>query len=121
MKRLDAFLHALRGGGTLLATQAHARFHAAATVGVIGLGLVARLAREEWALIALAVASVWAAEAFNTAVELLADEVTLERRERIRRAKDVAAFGVLVATFGAATIGAVVFGSRILDWVVSTG
>ena len=121
MKRVDAFLNALRGGGTLLATQAHARFHAAATVGVIGLGLVARLAREEWALIALAVAIVWMAEAFNTALEFLADEVTMEHRERIRRAKDVAAFGVLVAAIGAAGIGVVVFGPRILDWVASAG
>ena len=55
------------------------------------------------------------AEALNTAVEFLADEVTLERRERIGQAKDVAAFGVLVAAVGAAAVGVLVFAPRLLE------
>ena len=52
---------------------------------------------------------VWAMEAMNTALELLADEISLEQRPRIGRAKDVAAFGVLAAAIVAVLIGLFVF------------
>lgn len=52
---------------------------------------------------------VWMAEALNTAIEFLADEVSQEWRARIGQAKDVAAFGVLVSALAAATIGLLVF------------
>jgi diacylglycerol kinase len=53
--------------------------------------------------------AVWAAEALNTAVEFLADEVSLEHRERIGKAKDVAAFGVLATALAALAVGSLVF------------
>ena len=57
----------------------------------------------------LAIGLVWAMEALNTAIELLADEVSLEQRARIGRAKDVAAFAVLAAALAAVAIGLLVF------------
>lgn len=57
----------------------------------------------------LAIALVWTAEAFNTALELLADEISEEHLERLGRAKDVAAGGVLVAAIIAAIIGSIAF------------
>lgn len=100
----------------MLRSEPHARLHAVATLAVVVAGVWCRLELAEWLLIVVAVALVWTAEAMNTAIERLADEVTRERREGIGRAKDVAAFGVLVAALGAATIGISVFGPRILDW-----
>lgn len=107
--RIKAFKHALRGACTLISTQPHARFHAIATTFVILPGTVVRLSPHQWALIVLAMAGVWVAEAFNTAIEFLADEVCLEWRERIKHAKDLAAFGVLVAALAAALVGTFVF------------
>ena len=49
------------------------------------------------------------AEALNTAVELLADEISEDHRERLGRAKDVAAGGVLLAALGALAVGVIVF------------
>ncbi|ATC64257.1 diacylglycerol kinase [Nibricoccus aquaticus] len=112
--RLRSFGHAMRGGMTLLKTQPNARIHLVATVGVVVAGAVWRISPGEWALVAVACGLVWMAEAFNTALEFLADEVSLERREGIKRAKDVAAFAVLVAAGAAVGIGAVVFGARIV-------
>lgn len=100
----------------MLRSEPHARLHAVATLVVVGAGVWLRLPVREWLLVALAIALVWTAEALNTAIERLADEVTRERREGIGRAKDMAAFGVLVAALGAATIGIGVFGPRILEW-----
>lgn len=112
--RVAAFIYALRGGWTLLATQRHAKVHAFATVFVMTAGYGFRISRVEWALLVGAAVMVWFAEALNTAIEFLADEVSLERRERIKHAKDIAAFAVLAAAIGAATIGILVLSPYIV-------
>jgi diacylglycerol kinase len=52
---------------------------------------------------------VWMAEALNTALEFLADEVSLEKRDRIGNAKDVAAGGVLITAMISITVAVIVF------------
>ena len=104
-----SFVFALAGGRVLLRGQHNAWIHAAATLLVLVLGLACRVSRQDWALLALAIGLVWAMEALNTAIELLADEVSLEQRQRLGRAKDVAAFAVLAAALAAVAIGLLVF------------
>ncbi|WP_028317947.1 diacylglycerol kinase family protein [Desulfobulbus elongatus] len=111
--RLQSFRYALAGLRVLLGSQHNARIHAAATVAVVIAGTVCRLRSAEWALVLLAIGMVWALEAVNTAIELLADEVSPEERPRIGRAKDVAAFGVLAAALAAVAIGLLVFLPRL--------
>lgn len=113
--RVEALMYAFRGGWTLLATQRHAKVHALATVLVMTAGYAFRISTVEWALLVVATAIVWMAEALNTAIEFLADEVSLEQRERIKHAKDVAAFAVLAAAIGAATIGLLVLSPYIVS------
>jgi diacylglycerol kinase (ATP) len=108
-KRLKSFTHALRGAVTLVATQHNAWLHAVATVAVLSAGFWLKVSLIEWGLLIMAIALVWIAEALNTALEFLADEITEERRDRIKKAKDVAAFGVLISALAAATLGAIVF------------
>ena len=60
-------------------------------------------------LLVFAIALVWLAEAMNTAIDFLADEVSEEKRERIGKTKDIAAFGVLVSAVAAVIIGGIVF------------
>ena len=93
----------------LVRTQRNARIHLAASVLVISAGVISHLDRIEWALIALAIAMVFAAEALNTAVEHLADRITTQTDEHIRRAKDLAAGAVLAAAAAAAILGGCVF------------
>ena len=116
-RRRRSFDHAFRGGRTLVATQPNARVHAVSTVAVTVSGVVLGIERLEWVAVAVAMVLVWLAEALNTAVEFLADEVTLEHRERIGQAKDVAAFGVLTAAVGAAAVGLLVFAPRLLEMI----
>lgn len=87
--------------------------HAAATLLVIAAGFAVRLPLDEWRWIVVAVAFVWIAEALNTAIERLADAVTVERDENIGLAKDVAAGAVLIASLAAAIIGIMIFSPRI--------
>ena len=72
-----------------------------------------RIERWEWVAVAFAVTAVLAAEAFNTAVETLADAVKPERHPLVGRAKDLAAAGVLLTAGGAAAVGLIVFGPRV--------
>lgn len=116
-RRVASFRYALQGGATLLRTQPNARIHLAATIIVVALAAVIRVSRTDWALLALAIGLVWLAESLNTALEFLADEVSLERRPRLGRAKDVAAFGVLAAALAAAGIGLAVFYPHLRAWL----
>lgn len=109
VRRLRSIAHALRGLGHLVRTQGNARVHLAATVAVCIAGLVFGIDRTEWLWLVVAISLVWSAEAFNTALELLADAVHPVRHPGIGRAKDAAAAAVLVAAAGAAVIGLLVF------------
>lgn len=111
--RLRSFGHAFRGLGTLLRTQHNARIHALATVVVVSAGAILRISPTEWALIALAVACVWAAEALNTSIEFLVDLVSPDVHPLAAKAKDVAAGAVLVAAIGSLIVGVLVFGPHL--------
>ena len=113
-RRVASFGHAGRGIWAALRSEVHLRFHAAATVVVIGLGLYCGITRLEWALVALAVASVWAAELFNTAIEALTDLASPVWHPLAGKAKDVAAGAVLVAALGALLVGVLVFGPHFI-------
>ena len=111
--RAKSFACALRGIAVLLRTQMNARIHLLATVLVISAGLAFRISRGEWVPLAFAIGIVWIAEAVNTALEALADRISREHDEAIRRAKDVAAGAVLLAAITAAVIGFLVLGPHL--------
>lgn len=95
--RLRSIGYALKGIALLIRTQPNAQLHLAATLGAIVVGFFLHLKNWEWVAILLCIGLVWAAEALNTALEFLANEVDTNHRPGIGRAKDVAAAGVLIA------------------------
>ena len=115
-RRAASFGHALRGVWAALRSELHLQFHAAATVLVVGAGFYFRLSGLEWALVMLAVAGVWSAELFNTAIETLTNLVSPGYHPLAGKAKDVAAGAVLLAALGALVVGGLVFGPRV--WVL---
>ncbi len=112
-KRIDSFGYAFRGIGELIRTQPNARIHLLATLGVVAAAFWFELSRGEWLAVILAMGGVWAAEAFNTALEALTDLASPEYHELARRTKDVAAGGVLLMAIAAAAVGLVVFLPRL--------
>ncbi|WP_223648374.1 diacylglycerol kinase family protein [Hymenobacter psoromatis] len=112
-RRVASFGHALRGVGSALRSEVHLQLHAVATAVVLGVGLYFQLRPTEWALVALAVAGVWAAELFNTAIETLTNLLSPGYHPLAGRAKDVAAGAVLLAALGALAVGSCVFGPKI--------
>ena len=104
-KRLRSFVHAGAGLRVLLREQANARIHLLATALVVAAALLLQVDRRDWLILLLCIALVWLAEALNTALEYLADATVQEPHPLIRKAKDVAAAGVLIAAVIAALVG----------------
>jgi diacylglycerol kinase len=48
-------------------------------------------------------------ECFNSAIEYLSDQITVEENDNIRRAKDVAAAGVLISAVISVATGIIIF------------
>jgi len=117
VRRLQSFSYALQGLAHLVRTQPNARVHLLAAVLVCIAGAYFGLSRAEWLWIAAAITLVWSAEAFNTALEQLADALHPKQHPAIGRAKDLAAAAVLIAAVGAAVIGMLVFVPHLVSMV----
>lgn len=104
-----SFQYAWQGVRDFMRTQHNAIVHALATVAVAICGCMVNVSGSEWTILLLAIAAVWAAEIFNTAIEKLCDVVSPQRDERIRLIKDLAAAGVLITSIAAAAAGLIIF------------
>lgn len=113
--RLRSFACAMQGLVQLVRTQPNARLHLLAACLVCAAGIYLGLSRAEWLWMTVAIVLVWSAEAFNTALEQLADALHPEQHPGIGRAKDMAAAAVLIAAVGAAVIGMLVFMPHLAD------
>lgn len=112
MKFLKGFVYAGRGLVTALG-QRNFRFHLCAAAFVIF--FAARFysfSAEKWSVLLLTCALVLSLEAVNTAVEKLADSVTLEENPLIKAAKDCSAGAVLIAAVFAVAVGVLLFWNR---------
>lgn len=118
-KMIRSFSYAFEGMVALFRYENNARFHLIAAFGVVLLGIVLGLERFEWALVAIVVGAVWAAEAFNTAIEKLCDLVSPDYHPQIKAAKDLAAAGVMITSVVAVVVGAIVFGGKLWCWFLN--
>lgn len=107
-KRIRSFGYAFSGIGRLF-SQPNACIHAAVTVLVIAAGVWLRISATEWCLVSICIGGVLMAEAFNTAVEALADKVSPSYDPLIGRAKDLAAGAVLIFVLAAVAVGLIIF------------
>ncbi len=103
------FVHAFRGIFELIKSERNFQVHVVALALVIGLGLYCDIKQGEWMLISIVSSIVLMAEALNSAIEKLADEVTKERKPSIKKVKDMAAGGVLISAISAAIVGIWIF------------
>lgn len=109
-----SFGHAFRGILYNCKTQKHFRFHLLATILVLLAAAWLGLERWEWAILLLTISSVLAAEAINTAVEIVVDLAEPNFNPLAGLAKDVAAGAVLITAIIAIAVGIVIFGPYLL-------
>ncbi len=107
--RARSFRYAFAGIGQLLWREHNARIHCAVAVCVIGAGFLFRLSAGEWAAVIILIGGVLAAEAFNSAIERLADHLSPAYSPAIKHVKDMAAGGVLLMAIAAAITGLLIF------------
>jgi undecaprenol kinase len=105
-----SFRDAFRGMGYVLRTQRNAKIQCG--IGTVTLIAAAffRLPPRDWALLALTITAVLAAEAGNTVVETMIDEISPSPSEMARIAKDASAGAVLLVAIGAIVVGLFILG-----------
>jgi diacylglycerol kinase len=113
-KRLKAFGFAYSGIRQFVSDGVHPRFHLLSATAALVLGFWLQLSSIEWVGLVLVISGVLVAEMFNSALETLADTITLERHPGIKKAKDISAGAVLVAALAAVTFAGIIFAPKIL-------
>lgn len=89
----------------------------AVSVGVVGLGLIFRLALTEIAILILGATLLLAIETLNTAVEMLCDLLHPGPDRRIGRIKDVAAAATAFCEIGTAIVVLLVLVPHVAHWL----
>ena len=116
-ERLKSFKAAFHGIGVLIKYEHNARIHFFIFVFVIITGILFRITGTEWLALLFVSGLVFAGECFNTAIEYLSDLITDKQNENIRRAKDVAAAGVLITAAISAITGLIIFIPKIIKFL----
>ncbi len=115
----EKFRHAFRGFKLGVRGQSSFFVHFFFTTAVVAAGVAFSVRLIEWCLLILCISIVLAAEMFNSGLEHLARAITVEHDPDVGAALDIGSAAVLIASLGAAIVGAMVFLSRLavmLDW-----
>ena len=109
IKRLKSFAFALNGLKILILEEHNARIHLVAAILVVIAGILLKISNVEWFAIIFSIGLVFALETINSAIENLADFVSPEKNDQIKKVKDLSAGAVLIGAMTALFIGVIVF------------
>ena len=110
VSRYQSFGHAFRGWWYVLRTQRNAWIHTVIATLVFIVSAWLKISRQEWAIIILTSAMVFAAEFINTAIEAVVDLASPEKHPLAKVGKDVGAAAVLISALAAILIGLLILG-----------
>lgn len=114
-KRIKSFGYAFNGLKVLVVEEHNARVHIFASILVIILGAYFKINTTEWLFIIASIGAVISMEAINSAVEGIADFISPDYHELIKKIKDLAAASVLISAFAAFVIGLIIFLPKITN------
>jgi diacylglycerol kinase len=106
--------YAIEGIHSFFRTQHNAVIHLYMTILVFGAAIFFATTMGEMIALILAAGFVWAAEIFNTAIELAMDHFAPAKHRRIKRIKDMSAAAVLVSAVTAVVTGLIIFIPKII-------
>ncbi len=116
LRLIKSFGFAYNGLKLLLFSERNFQIHVVSFFLVIVLGYILKISNLEWLIVLLTSALVFSMEAINTAIEKLCDFINPEKHEKIKQIKDISSGAVLVASFLAAVIGAIIFLPKLLSY-----
>ena len=108
-ERYNSFGYAWQGIKALFRTEHNAWIHTAIAVAVSIAAIILKVSRTEAIVLISTIAFVFVTEILNTAIEKLADFVSLQKHPQIGLVKDLAAAAVLIAAISAVIIGTIIF------------
>ena len=114
---MHSFKYAFNGLRILLNGEHNSWIHLFVTVCVLVAGFVFKISNGEWIAVIFCIGMVFALELVNTAIENMADFVSKEYHESIKKIKDLAAGAVLVGAIVATAIGLIIFLPKILELI----
>jgi diacylglycerol kinase (ATP) len=113
-KRMQSFKYAFNGLRILLCEESNAWIHFCIAICVIAAGFVFKISTTEWIIVVFCIGFVFALELLNSAIENMADFVSKEYHDLIKKTKDLAAGAVLVGAIASAIIGLIIFTPKII-------
>ncbi|MDB5209151.1 MAG: diacylglycerol kinase family protein [Flavisolibacter sp.] len=108
-ERYNSFGYAWQGIKALFRTEHNAWIHTAIAIAVVIAAILLKVSSTEAIVLVSAIAFVFVTEILNTAIEKLADFISLQKHPQIGLVKDLAAAAVLIAAIAAVVIGAIIF------------
>ena len=109
---------ALQSMGYALYSQPHMRAHFVSAALAVALALYFQIRPLEWMALVLSIGGVWIAEILNTAIELMVDLQTKQRKMRAKLSKDLGSAAVLIASVQALVVGYLIFFDRLVTLLV---
>jgi len=116
-KRLQSFKYALNGLKILIIEEHNSRIHLFTAIIVIILGFLLKISSSEWLAVSFAIGFVITSEIINSAIENIADFVSPDKNDLIKKVKDLAAAAVLISAITALAIGIIIFLPKIIMYV----
>ena len=116
-KLINSFKYAFTGIVTSFKTEQNMKIHVLIMILVIIVGIVLKVSALDWIILVIMFALVISAELFNTVIETVVDMITMEKNEKAKIAKDIAAGAVLVLAIGSVIVGLIIFIPKILIFI----
>lgn len=118
--RISSFRNALNGLKIVIRGEHNAWIQLVVAFCVIIAGVIFKITTAEWIAIVFVTGLVISLEIINTSIEKLADFVSQEKQEAIKKVKDISAGGVLIGAITALVIGLIIFLPKFLG-LLTTG
>lgn len=116
VKSIKSFLYAYNGLRILLREENNSRIHFVGGAAAITFAIIFDLNVYEWTAIIFSIGLVITIEIINTAIENIADFISPEKNEKVKKIKDLSAAAVLISAGTAFAIGLIVFIPKIKFW-----
>ncbi len=108
-KRLLSFKYAFQGIFLMFREEHNSRIHAIVALLVVFAGFYFGISKLEWIAVILAIGLVFSMELLNSSIENIADFISPEYHNSIKKVKDLGAGAVLISAIAAAIIGILIF------------
>ena len=106
---INSIANAFNGFWLTLKEESSLKIQLLLGIAAVALSFYFNISTTEWFAVIICISAVLSAEVMNSAIENLADKVTLEKDPYIKKAKDMGAGAVLVVATASIIIACIIF------------